>query len=367
MLLARMGRKSKLPRTMLMVMNQPTGMRIVFLKDRAPVLTRLIGVTTSVGEQAAEILRTLRHLENTRLLERGAQRVPMVLLGVAEQLEPLLRADRLDIVQFRIPRGYTSVSDWRHILFDRVSENPPGQVAPLVRRSTYLAAKLDKGAKIMGGLCLALALLAASPYGLTLFKSERDRLQTQAVIEQLASELANVDAALATFAVSPEALRSALAADNAEIVTAPDLEADLVQISKALTRAGGARVTKLEWRLLSPADTACTKGASDAAPLAPAAELAEGDAATEPARKVEVQLSMLEVPGAGPRLRLQQAIALTQALGEMPGASVMVDPAKRLREGDLSGGDTQADSDRQMNWCLILPGTRAGTGGPAKS
>jgi hypothetical protein len=75
LLLAQLGKKSTVPANLFIVLCQPSGMRILYLKQRSPVLTRLITATQSTPEQAAEIVRTLRHLENTRVIERENQRL----------------------------------------------------------------------------------------------------------------------------------------------------------------------------------------------------------------------------------------------------------------------------------------------------
>ena len=42
MLLARLGSKPRMPANLMIVLCQPAGMRIVYIKDRAPVLTRMV-------------------------------------------------------------------------------------------------------------------------------------------------------------------------------------------------------------------------------------------------------------------------------------------------------------------------------------
>jgi hypothetical protein len=60
---------------------------------------------------------------------------------------------------------------------------------------------------------------------------------------------------------------------------------------------------------------------------------------------------------AGPRLQLQQATQLTEQFSAIAGVLVVQDAARALREGDIgTGGSGQADAQRLLNWCVVLPG-----------
>lgn len=353
MLLAQLGQKRSLPAHLLMVLCQPSGMRIVFLKDRAPVLTRLVATAHTAADQAAEILRTVRHLENTRVIERGNKRFAALLMGTPQGLAPLLAADRLDALEPSTLRRLSSTPNWQHVLFDVVCKNPPGQMAPLVTRASYVARQVRQGAAAACALSLVAAVAATASNVGALIRDQHERAQLQATAQQLDAQLAEVDVSIQGFGISPEILRRALAVDSDEIASAPDLETDLVVLSRVVGGVVGARVKNLQWRVLESGEAGCVKlglSAQTAAP-APASEQPAG-----PARRVELLMAVVLAQDAGPRLRLQQVSDISTGLGRMPGVTVMQDPVVSLRDGDLSAGGTQAETDRDLAWCAVLHG-----------
>lgn len=356
MLLTQLGQQRSLPAILLIVLSQPSGMRIVFLKNRAPVLTRLVATANTAAEQAAEVLRTLRHLENTRVVERGNTRFSALLLGTAEGLASALAADRLDALDTPLVHSLEPLQDCRPMLFDLACKSPAGQLAPISYRSTYLARQVGRAAWVAGALCLVAAIWAASGNVSSLIQDQSTRAQLQANLEQTTSKIADVDLALQTFGVSPETLRQALSLDTEEIVTAPDMEADLRNLAHIVSSVNGARVKSLEWKILPVNDIACSK-VGVAAP-APAPVDATGQEIA-PTRKVELQLTVTLAPGVGPRLKLQQATNISKQLSLLAGVIVVDDAARRLREGDISAGNAQTESDQELAWCAVFPGVSA--------
>lgn len=358
-LLAQVGCHRSMPANVLIVLSQPSGMRILFIKDRTPVLTRLVARTESAADQSVEILRTMRHLENTRMIERGGQRFAAMLLGVADGLAPILARDRLDALDASILRKAKLEKDWQQALLTLVCKSPVGQLAPMGLRESYLAMRLSRAAAGIAAVCVMGTIVAAAGNVRVIVGDHRERNHLEASVGQLDNQLVEVDAAIARFGVDPNMLRRALSVDDSEVVKAPDMAADLVDVSHTISRLPGARVKSLQWRVLDAGEAACanlgtTTGTVDVAPEAPAG--------TEPTvsagKTVELTLSVALAPDAGPQLRQQQASDITQQLGNTPGVHVLQDPAKALREGDLSAGSAQADS-AELEWCVSLPGLRA--------
>ncbi len=359
-LLAQVGCNKGMPPSLLVVLSQPSGMRILFIKDRTPVLTRLVARTESAADQSLEILRTMRHLENTRVIERGRQRFPAMLLGVADGLAPILARDRLDALDATLLRKAKLEENWQQALLSMVCKSPAGQLAPMGMRESYLAMRLGLMARGVAAVCVlgTIALVAGNVSVIARDHGERNHLE--ASVGELDNKLAEVDAAIARFGVAPDFLRHALGVDSDEIANAPDMTADLVDLSHIISRMPGARAKSLQWRVLDSGEAACADagtatGAVAAAPEAPAGT----EAAASTGKTVELKLSVALTPDAGPQLRQQQASDITQQLSNTPGVQVVLDPAKALREGDLSAGSAQADSAHDLDWCASFTGRSA--------
>ncbi len=348
--LAQLGQSKALPGTLLMVLSQVATTRIVFFKDRAPVLTRLVSTGESAAEQAVEILRTVRHLENTKVLERGAQRLPALLLGTAQGLSAVLSGDRIDTVAAPGKQWAGDASAWRAGLFDLLCKGPSGQLAPMALRTSYLTQQVEKGARLGMAACLAVGLVAASGSVLSLLGDSKIQSQLRVSAGQLTGQIGEVEIAIESFGVSPELLRKVLVLDSDEIATAPELRSQLSDLARVVGSVPGARVTQLQWTLMAPTDVACPleAGATPAALQEPVAE---------PSRKVELRMALNLAAEIGPRLQLQQASQISAQLKALPGAKVVSDPAKALREGGIgSGAVGQADTQRSLTWCVVLPG-----------
>jgi hypothetical protein len=83
-LLARLGASKTLPDNLFVVVPGLQSMRILFLKERVPIISRLIREPSTSQLVTAEIIRTLRHLENTKVIERNSEKPPVLVLGNRE-------------------------------------------------------------------------------------------------------------------------------------------------------------------------------------------------------------------------------------------------------------------------------------------
>ncbi len=158
MLLAQLGQDQELPDSLFIVLPGPGTLRIVYLENRTPLLTRLILTPNEIGAQIDEITRTLRHLENTKMVPRDRQVHSVLLLGDSSGFEAPMAAANLKLVGLRRWEK-KAPEDWRFPLFDLSLKSPPGQVAPLIRRAEFLSARLSRLAL---GLATAM-LVAGSP------------------------------------------------------------------------------------------------------------------------------------------------------------------------------------------------------------
>lgn len=361
-LLARVGCHPSLPANLLVVLSQPSGMRILFIKDRTPVLTRLVAPTEFAADQSVEILRTMRHLENTRMIERGSQRFAALLLDVAQGLAPILASDRLDALDASVLRKAKLEKDWQQALLSLVCKSPAGQLAPMRLRENYLASRLARTAKGMAVACVVGTMVAAAGNVRVIESSHRERGDLQASIGQLDTQIAQAETAIAGFGVDPILLRTALAVDEGEVVKAPDMAADMVDVSRLISRVPGARAVSLQWGVMEAADIACPDVGDTTGTVATAA-VPEAPVDAEPGatvgKTVQMKLTLRLAQDMGPQLRQRQAADITQQLSHLPGVRVMLDPAVALREGDLRSGTALADSAQDLTWCAVVPGQRA--------
>ena len=350
LLLAQLGKKAPMPADLFIVLCQPQSMRILFLKQRSPVLTRLITATQSAPEQAAEIVRTLRHLENTHVIEREKQRFGVLLLGAAPGLAQALEQERLDAVAPPAPWNKAQVLDWNHVLFDMAVKNPPGQLAPVPYRATYLARKWAQAAQVAGALCIAATLWEVSGSVSAALQAHSARSAMQVDMDRTAAKVASTDSAILVFGVTPELVRKAVELDDKEISSAPSMQDDLVRLSHVIGGVQGVQLKSLQWQVLGASEKAC----ADTGAASGSAEPAAG-AASE--RKVELRFTMLVPEGAGPRLLAQQAAEISRQLA-LNNVRLLKNPVRTLRQSAITAGGPQAQTGGDIEWCAALAGKR---------
>ncbi len=350
-LLAQLGQDKSLPGNLLIVLGQAASTRIVFLKDHSPVLTRLVPGASTAAEQAVEVVRTLRHLENTHIVQRGAGRLSALLLDTQEGLAAVLVRDRIDAVVPPAKHHPSADGGWRNALFDLACKAPPGQLAPLAMRAAYLTQQVHKGARVAMVACIVAAVVVASGSVVSHFGDRGLQAGLRSSATQLTAQTAQLETSLASFGVAPELLRKVLTLDADEIASAPDLQQQLVAISRAVSSVPSARVLSLQWQVVGAQTAPCALEAA-------AAAVTPTETAPEPARKVELKMAFALAAGTGPRLQLEQVSQMTQQFKAIQGVSVLQDPTRALREGDLeSVGSGQGETQRQFAWCLVLPGS----------
>jgi hypothetical protein len=354
-LLAQMGQDKSLPGNLMIVFGQAASTRIVFLKDHAPVLTRLVPGASTAAEQAVEVVRTLRHLENTHIVQRGVGRLSALLLDTQEGLAAVLSRDRIDAVAHPAPHRIDAEGGWRNALFDQACKSPPGQLAPLPLRAAYLTQLVHRGARYAMVACLVAAVVIASGSVVSNVGDRGLQAGLKSTAGQLAEQTAQLEASIASFGVSPELLRKVLTLDAEEIVNAPDMQQQLVAVSRAVSSVPGARVVSLQWQVLGAQAPSCTQESAAATP-----EAAASDPAPQSTHKVELKMAFALADGAGPRLQFQQVTQMTSQLKSIAGITVAQDPARSLSEGDLASASAgQGEAQRAFTWCLVLPGTSA--------
>lgn len=356
MLLAQIGCKGTLPADLFVVLPGPDALRIVVIKDREPVLTRLIAGVTQEDDQAAEIVRTLRHLENTRVLARGTHRHGVLMLGAGEAMAARLAPDHLELLPLPAPWTVMAPDDWLFALFDLAVKSPVGQLAPLARRAEFVASQLRRVAYGASLLVVGLSVWAASGNLRAIVASEASRSQAQAEMQGLAIQLSEAEQKMAGFGVSADVVRRAVALDRDEVLAAPSLAGRLRQLGAIIGQHEALRLGQLSWRVLPSGRPACAGGTPS--PTA-SSESTAADETTVSARRVELSFDLTPPQAQRATERAQMVSALSADLARLDGVSLIRDPAKALPQAALSGGPSKADADTSLSWCLSLPGSLA--------
>jgi len=355
-LLAQLGAEKSLPSDLFLVMPSPESMRIMFLKNRVPIISRLVRDSGGAVSLVAEIVRTLRHLENTKVIERDGGQRQVLVLSQDGDLAEALGAEQLSVIQ--APRSWRKMTadDFRFALFELALKSPPGQLAPLMRRTGFVASRLRTAVYVLSAVtaCATIGFLAT---GLSQIQQGQAMLaNTKDSAQQIALQLASATTAIAAFPVSVDILKSTLQIENEEILAAPAMEIQLQRLSAAIADPS-IRISRLDWAVNTPPTSPCP---SDAAGL-PNLEVAAAPAAAEAVpRGLGSRISFeLTLP---PRLEAKARMALmegvSQRLTKIPGLSLQQDPAKVVSVTSLDGGvrKTASEEPTAASWCFIIAG-----------
>ncbi len=344
MLLALLGRHSRLPPTLLLVMPATAGLRIVFLKDRIPLLTRLAPCADQADEQAAQLLRTLRHLENTRVVARSGQRYGVLFLGESAGLGAALAALGLDLLAAPAPWQGLAATDWQGVLFDLALQSPVGQLAPLRQRSAFVGQRLGRACWAATLLCLGLTGWAANRQAQAALQAQTERAQMLSQVQQVQAGLTQSEPALQQARVSPQALRQAMSAYQQELAGEPSLAQAMRRVAQVVSRTATLRAHGFEWRHLSKGDAAC----AGAAALSGAAAQRAG--ANAQAMAVELRLELAPQGEATPQEQRQTLAEISHQLSQLPEVQLLLDPLRERRLQALSN----AGERESLRWCLTL-------------
>ena len=360
-LLSLFSRSRKLPAELLVVLPNPDALRIVYLKQHTPILTRLAPTPGGVSAQIEEIIRTRRYLENTRAIERN-QACPILLLGNSGEFSSQLGAAQFELITPPAPWDTHSPADWRFPLFDLALQTPPGQVAPIAQRCDFLAQRLRKTALASAAITLAAGLWAASDNLLVILDTLKREEQSQIETQRLTAQIADAEKKIAVFGVDPELLRRAIALNEEEIVSVPDFRQLLQYLARAFSEFPELRLKQLEWQLLAPDSKPCAKNSiPDTPEVAPTqSETASGDNTGKPPRLLEINLELALPDSYGPRDQAQLLRKIAQQLSRIEGAKLMRDPAGQLEKGVLQSAP-DGNAEKRQSWCLTLPGDRRPT------
>jgi hypothetical protein len=349
------------------------GLRVVALVDGAAVLTRLVQAAHSADEQAGEILRTVRHLENTRLIERDGSPLEVLLLGTHPDTATLLSQDRLRPVEpARALRQWNEAvpSAW----FDAARRHPQLQMAAATRRMAHLERVWRRtawAATACAALLLPLLGALAWHQGLRTSGNQADFDDRMARVQTEAAEL---DARLATEPLSANTLREMQSLYDWHLARQQDMWPSLERLSRVLEARPELRLKALKWRRLSESEPACAEAGNRAATGLAAAQGPSAFATASPAMPAAIDgndpaASPAEQPHPASRAELvfqtrssasdlqtqiSDASALAQGLGRWEGVQVLLSPLSALRQSELTGGASRKDDPSLGSWCLAI-------------
>ena len=345
MLLALIGRHPTMPSELFIVMPGKCGLRIVFLRDHRPVLTRLAPATQNATEQVAEVVRTLRHLENTREVVRSARRYAVLFLGDSIGLAAALGTQGLDRVAPPPPWRNALPTDWPFGLFDLTLKSPPGQLAPLEYRSAYVGQRLNRATGAAAALILGVTGWAVSHELQGSADAFNERVQVQAQIQQLDTELAQAGPVDMRWSVTPQLVRLTLDLDQQEVATARNIATDMKAISEVVGGSPAVRVSRLDWRVRSGSGACGVAFLGSAQP-----QTNPGETVSETAGVVEIRLELAFDETIAAPARTHTVAGISEGLSRLPGVELLLDPAFESARNLLSSDGTM----QATQWCFTL-------------
>jgi hypothetical protein len=242
-------------------------------------------------------------------------------------------------------------------LFDLAVTSPTGQLAPLSRRTKFIAKRLIKPAYWGAALSLCLALLAAGGNLRDIVTSSSSQNKIQATLQNLNQQIAEVEQQMTRFGVDPTLVFNTMALDQDEITSVPALAEQMHQLGKVISQQDTVRLAQFEWRILPPGQSACT---SIVSPVASGSAIPAGlEDASKTQRVAEINFEVMLPANQREKARKQTIASLSSLLAKLEGASIILDPAKELAQAPLQGGGVGVETRKNLSWCLTLPGEPA--------
>ena len=351
-LLARLGASRTLPGSLFIVVPGSQSMRILFLKERVPIISRLIREAPTGQSVTAEIVRTLRHLENTKLIDRDGDKLPVLVLGNNEGIAQGLVDERMRLIEAPSALRKAANSDFKFALFDLAIQSPPGQLAPLSRRTSHVAAAVSRIAYSMAAAtaCLALWSLVTSYEGI---QSARTSIAlSQAALTDLGRRLSVVEKSIAAYPVTGELVKKTIRLEREEILSAPSLSKQLASLTVALTADPALRLGRLDWSIQSPLVPSCPSDNANSPATAAAPSAVAGDAsAGAPGSRLNFDIVL--PPTLTGKARTNVIATVSERLAKIPGVTLQNNPAKLQTGSSLAGGSRQVSTEpASVSWCL---------------
>ena len=188
-------------------------------------------------------------------------------------------------------------------------------------------------------------------------QAERLGIELKKQIKTVESKISKADTDISAYGVSPDMVRKALTLDTEEVENAPDLEQHMIRLSEIISVIPEMRVKRWQWRVLEPAEAACTKDLTSASSATAVAESVDQIYPNQTSvRKVELQMTVAFAEGIGPRLLVKQTEEISNKFRKWSGALVIRDPALSLRKTDVSIPSLiRPNVVNETGWCVSVP------------
>jgi hypothetical protein len=366
-------RRRTFPPTLLAMLPTTEGMRMLFINEWQPVLTRLLPLGLNTDRLIDEILRTRRYLVDGNNIPND-ELLPLLVID-----DDHAWAEQLESQNFRIYSPWKSKSGPQPLdnLFNGVISEPHGQLAPLELRQAHVASKLRRA---MVGGTVGLTMLSLSLAGHLAYASfERagsiERVRRDA--EVLRTQTAQHTLGMEQMKSQEGALEAVSRLFQGELSVKDSAPEFLNGMSAALGKQPTVRVSRIEWSYLEKgvpcADDAKNAGAASLGSMAPAGlppgsmggPKPPGAAASGPAFPLEIVVGLKVPPPASPLEIERQQKALVDSLSQQTGLQVKLQKGLVSLDNDFSGGGSASgavgaqDKAPEMTVCL----TPAGQGG----
>lgn len=354
-LLARLGLGRSLPADLFIVLPSAQASRILFVHKQSPVISRLIREASTAESVSSEITRTLRHLENTKVLERDGAKLPVLVLGQDPRIAEALLAQGMAVVP--VPKAISRIGsgDFKFALFELALKSPPGQLAPLSRRTGHVAAGLSQLSYAASAVTASLVCWALfGAYG-QLRLDRSDLQQSRAASSRLGQQLAGLERDLAAYPVSVGLVKSALRLERDEILSAPSMPKQLQALATVLAANPALRLSRLSWAVESaqaPPCAANTEAGRAPAPAPALAPTANSEALPSlPSSRISFDLQL--PPGMGVKARGALLGDLAQGFTGLAGLTLLQNPALTQAPESISGGSKEQPTEPSAySWCL---------------
>ncbi len=349
-LLAGLGLGRSLSADLFIVLLGEQSSRILFVHKRAPVISRLIREASTAESVSSEIARTLRHLENTKVVERDSAKLPVLVLGQDPRIaEALLAMGMAAVPVPKAMRGMGS-GDFKFVLFELALKSPPGQLAPLSRRTGHVAAGLSRLSYAASAAAAGLVCWALFGASAQLRLDSFDLQQNRAASAQLGQQLTALEKELAAYPVPVGLVKSALRLERDEILSAPSMPKQLQALAAVLAVNPALRLSRLSWAVESAQTPPCAATTQAGSP-APAPAASSDALPVLPGSRISFDLQL--PPGMDVRARTALLGDLAQGFTRLAGLTLLQNPALTQDPESISGGSKEKPTEPSAySWCL---------------
>lgn len=275
LLVAAWLRRARLrPRRLLVMLPTPAGLRLVFIEDGQPSLSRLMPPLDTSGGTAGEIARTIEYLQNTNRLERN-EALEIWCWGMSAEDAAACEPGRIAHVFSAAPHRPNLPDPQRDglpALLALASTLPAGtQLAADALRLGWFARQAGRWSRGLAAAVLLIAIGASIVFTQRAQSLQREAAQVRASYSAISSNRAELDARLAERGLQLEDVLVLPAAAQALRTSAVALEEAFAVVGRSFGAETALQLQALEFRSMPlPAMSAPEAFGCDGEELPPA-------------------------------------------------------------------------------------------------